>query len=113
MIVIWISIFCLMVLLILNVYVFLVSLKLLEGLDEMEFIEMYDCVYIVVFDDILFNDDVMSCMGLNIYKIDLLYEIFIVFDVDMGNIIYSYVGRILILLDSIYYNKDGILKLFS
>src|SRR5690606_13217942 len=32
---------------------------------------------------------------------------------DTGNIIYSYVGRTSILLDSTHYNKDGILKLSS
>ncbi|OED59433.1 Ig-like domain-containing protein [Acholeplasma laidlawii] len=113
MIVIWISILCLTVSLIPNVHALPVSLKPLEGLDEMELIETHDRVYIAAFDDILFNDDVMSRMGPYIYKIDSLYETFIVSDADTGNIIYSYVGRTSILLDSTHYNKDGILKLSS
>lgn len=107
----WVSILCFTLSIIPNTHALPASLKPLEGLDEMELIETHDRVYIAAFDDILFNDDVMSRMGPNIYKIDSLYETFIVSDADTGNIIYSYVGRTSILLDSTHYNKDGILKL--
>lgn len=109
----WVSILCFTLSIIPNTHALPASLKPVQGTGKMELFEIHDRIYIAVFDEIHLNDDVMSRFGSNIFKLDSLYETFIVANTDTGDILYKYVGRSSIILDSTQYATEGILKLSS